>query len=1257
MKVFRSNRNKNSIYKGIKESLAKKIADLRKKGRNIDPSDEEEIDFSSDEEKLRKIVEDLIKQKGYDQFVNTLKYLLESNEAELAKAEEGLAAAESEEDKNKYEDLIAEYSAKINDLKDQIDSMDAMYQLIIDEEAKKHLESLAVEIENYVLETESYKKEIDEALAAITELLSDPVANITKLTDNVNKMKMALVNHTQTVTDFVAAQLKYQKLCGSTYDAEYVSINMSTEDVKDIYRMLAAKINELNKTITATTDANKKDSLQAAVKTIEEAVGSLYLLLENPDDFKKIKAEVDSEFQNAYNANDVKKFKDEVKAAIVAERSNLINKLTKLDVTVKDDYEKLLASFKDIALNYTTLTHNEINVAVSEALKEEPVFGNTNPKVVDYLVGNNFSYFDSKMIKRLNEILKGSTQEVYGTSAFEYAYAKARAFIKELQSDSKDTSLGMQVSFNERSQNLKIQFNDPKIHFEQRIVSLKTLEMMREPKVDKEALLAEYKTKARAILDKFIASYLKKLSRLEKVDYEKTTQELLALASSYSKLSDTEITKAYEEVKKQAYGVYTKEEIEKFKFIEEKLTPLYNSDKVTRLRSMYTDNPEFNDTYEAVKNNIQELVAFLSTEENQKMGIKVEYKEEEGSLYVSYGSKHLQDFCVQVVNNKALEALKKKAEEPKKDEENPEPNPQGGSTGEDKPAPAPTEEPAKEEPPKAEPQTDEMDAAQKEYLERLRILNDTIQLLNNINLQLEAAAAQTTFMYPSNRMFVTNTIALEQKARELENNISKQRLELSNLRLAYTDKFQKFIYSVPEIKDFQLEEEKFSSKTQEFIALCDRLIVEAENSILEIVDKKKNDPTNASMYDEQINELLQFIEAQNSAVGRALVVEARKNNINIVEVLNERRKNKRDLREAIRQAQEKGNKGPEPEPSKPLKTAEQILTEASETFTKFVRGLTDEQLLADNLSEIIATEIARICANEKIGKLSIQYNINQNMADFRYQDETSTQSMGINIFTKEQIEKMNAKKDIPLTPQLLENVGKSIYRASSETAEQDKQKTVRDVLVSMGITSETTITTILNLFVAKGVIKSATSLVSEITMTQEEFTELVVNNKPKKEEPAKEQPAKEQPEQPEQTEPSQIVVNNKKLNLNPKSVPKINRRTDLVFDQADKLTVSLIKNGIKIKYSQSLAKKLHDIKARIALVNKDNYRQRKTTRPYVTIDENGNTIPVEGNEIAFKTKESINPEDYKVEIRVPEGVLYEYDLSDAKEEENPGMKL
>lgn len=125
-----------------------------------------------------------------------------------------------------------------------------------------------------------------------------------------------------------------------------------------------------------------------------------------------------------------------------------------------------------------------------------------------------------------------------------------------------------------------------------------------------------------------------------------------------------------------------------------------------------------------------------------------------------------------------------------------------------------------------------------------------------------------------------------------------------------------------------------------------------------------------------------------------------------------------------------------------------------------------------------------------------------------------------------------------------------------------------------------------------------------------------------------------------------VSISNRQLNFNPRKVRKIDRTRAGIIAEADMLVISVIKNGIKIKYSRDLAKKLQEVKARLALVNKKNYRVR--TKAKLGIADEDTLVETD---LAFTSKPEIDVDDYKVEIRNDDGILYDYDLAQLPEEE------
>ena len=125
-------------------------------------------------------------------------------------------------------------------------------------------------------------------------------------------------------------------------------------------------------------------------------------------------------------------------------------------------------------------------------------------------------------------------------------------------------------------------------------------------------------------------------------------------------------------------------------------------------------------------------------------------------------------------------------------------------------------------------------------------------------------------------------------------------------------------------------------------------------------------------------------------------------------------------------------------------------------------------------------------------------------------------------------------------------------------------------------------------------------------------------------------------------ESSNPKVTNRTLKLATNRRQVINRAKNLIIKNADSLTVSLIKQGLRISYNENLRDQLKSLNAKLSLVNKTNYRSRKD-------------IKFQGDEtmqdLAFKMpKENFNIEDYKLEVRLVDSdkkrsdLLYSIDL-------------
>ena len=133
-------------------------------------------------------------------------------------------------------------------------------------------------------------------------------------------------------------------------------------------------------------------------------------------------------------------------------------------------------------------------------------------------------------------------------------------------------------------------------------------------------------------------------------------------------------------------------------------------------------------------------------------------------------------------------------------------------------------------------------------------------------------------------------------------------------------------------------------------------------------------------------------------------------------------------------------------------------------------------------------------------------------------------------------------------------------------------------------------------------------------------------------------------------EESEIKVTNRTIKLATNRRQVINRAKNLILKNADPITVSLVKQGLRIKYNENLRNQLKALNARLHLVHKDKekYRTRKI------IDFEGDETE---KELAFKTpKVDFKIEDYKLEFRLMDearkrsDLLYSYDLENISEE-------
>ena len=189
---------------------------------------------------------------------------------------------------------------------------------------------------------------------------------------------------------------------------------------------------------------------------------------------------------------------------------------------------------------------------------------------------------------------------------------------------------------------------------------------------------------------------------------------------------------------------------------------------------------------------------------------------------------------------------------------------------------------------------------------------------------------------------------------------------------------------------------------------------------------------------------------------------------------------------------------------------------------------------------------------------------------------------------------------------------------------------------------------------------------AEYQIVPQEFTHVIMSQAKLAEYKAKKKPIMktEKPDQPllgretatgpkivfKGEEKSEIKVTNRTIKLATNRRQVINRAKNLILKNADPITVSLIKQGLRIKYNENLRNQLKALNARLHLVHKD--KEKYHTRKI--IDFEGDETE---KDIAFKIpKKDFKIEDYKLEFRLMDDarkrsdLLYSYDLENIAEE-------
>lgn len=1063
-------------------------------------------------------------------------------------------------DKNKVNEIREILSNRKNDTEKDDQEYEEICEQLEDFERTIKVELIRKDIINMKTTINSILKEVLKYYEELTDCLSDVVKNQAKIEELTKKINQKLTTEIITPTGFKTAsfascsknlsslQTEYSRETKKPYEdsinIEYFSAKMA----KDFYGQLTTKVYELEAEIN--NDSSKETDYRSIINKLNKARNNLSYLVKNPTEFTKFQQTIDESLKEKFQSLKPK-----------SEDKDLARKKIGYRVSYKNKYEKYAKIKKDLLLNFKSedeelrkakedlnVLHNnesELDEATKKEIENEVISGvdfeifPSNDKEVYKFLNNN--------VDKLNQVLDRLAKAKYNTEEFKQASENANQYIKKLINEGKKANV--KVSYEEYTLKIELPNNLAK-PFERQIISNETIKAINDAKIanDKKNTEKELDAALTTLCDTidFQAVYDEVFVKLDNRNLNKIydkieklfTEKRFDILTHEEKKNVLYNNQSYKDAKSCAIKKYGED---LFETITNKLVPLIGvkeykiSDQeiivgldamINKLNSLEVGTREFIEIYNKIIDSIKELKESLAKDDQVKSSIEsIEFDENTCTLSINYVNKNVSSYKRQIVSKENLD----KFNESRKTKLTPSGGQQPESSGESNPL----------------PENDELSKDKGNYIATLNYLNNITEELNNYNSRLES---QSGYNFADTHL--KETIDLETRAKKLDSEIVEKRLALSKANLDFRLKYNVFATSYPEVKSIKKTQIRFAGALNDFLALRDEKIVEAESEIIKLAEEtaiNKDNPVKVSEIKAQIDLLLKYIEAENSFINRRLVNECRINQLDIVSILKERRENKKEIRERLRKIKEgsydPSNSGSVPIPNNPKPLAQNK----------------DQEL---------------IDAMEKIGIYIINFKESRYIAQIE--------------------QEFNNIIERPTIKQALEEL------------------------------------------VKLGAIANLNGSYQASNMTTEEFKALI--EKMRKNEPSV---------VPQSKEPTpEVKIKKCNLVFNPHNNKQLaNRENEFIMLNADDITVSLIKNGLKIKYSEQLRKQLSALNAKLSLVNKNNYRSR--TSSMITDTE-------EAQEIAFHDGRGINPSEYKVEIRVPDEskstILYEYDLDNISED-------
>jgi len=668
------------------------------------------------------------------------------------------------------------------------------------------------------------------------------------------------------------------------------------------------------------------------------------LIEENANDYNI--EELKARLENSKNALD--SFDKEVEV-IRKNEPDIINQVDKLLIEAfeNDLEEKLKNRFEKMkyyAENFALTEQRELELAleVNEFIENEnldpteketiriKLMGKYEKKINEELGTENLDFIEKyapkfyKYVDDLETLAPNSEQ-------FEKSYKSLIDLIEEM----KENDLGIRVTFDENTQNLSIKYPDEKIRniyiqiVPDAYISLVNGESVLDGPTQKEKDKSKLTSKFNEVFGRYLTE-IKKMLRGEKYneeiiyDREKIISQFIE--EEKISLSIIEINELYfnysESMAQELDQIYGED------FTDFFVSKLF--DKLDMLKDLIVENTyeydteEFNDEYNNIHGYIEELKEDLNQDEDYKKFINsIDFDEESQTLRIRFKGT-APNYERQIVSNEILEKMQNEEKRtlrksapasnsartqnstqhaPSFNQQPPLRQSQAFSgqpfqSGTDFSQPSSSQMNTTQPQPDLAPiVTQEEQLAIENYLNGIEEINNIVELINELNVNLISQVIYNDIDVAQ----AQRIIELEQQAKDLDQQLINLKIDLSKERLHFKQRFNKYITSIPEVKEKTINEIYFDGNLNDFIRQHDEMMVETEGKILDLDEERKMYPDNASEITKEIDVLLKFIESQNSLIGRRLVNESKNDqSLDLVNTLKVRRENKKDMRNRLR---------------------------------------------------------------------------------------------------------------------------------------------------------------------------------------------------------------------------------------------------------------------------------------------------------------------------------------------------------------------